>query len=320
MDRDTALASVSLLMTLALASPDAGAQIGRTYYRSGLPGVSNAACAQSGCHALNPLNDQQGRAMRGAGSVATILGSPDAGMQAVLSLYEYDQLQAIADWLLTLTQPPPPPPPPPAPPPPPPPTPPPPPPPAPPPPPPPPAPPPPAPPPPPPPPPPAPTPPVSTVVEYYHAAFNHYFITNIADEIAKLDNGTFAGWTRTGRSFLAYTSTNGSATPVCRFFTVAFPPKSSHFYSAISAECAGLRSNPDWQYEAEAFWVQAANPATGNCPPGSTAVYRLYNNGQSGAPNHRYTIDPAVRADMMSKGWIPEGFGPEGVGFCAPNG
>ena len=157
------------------------------------------------------------------------------------------------------------------------------------------------------------------VVEYYHAAFDHYFITNIPAEVTALDNGTFAGWARTGRSFKAYSASSAQLTPVCRFFTVAFPPKSSHFYTGITAECAGLRSSPDWTYEAEAFWVQPADPVTGNCPPGSKAVYRLYNNGQSGAPNHRYTIDPAVRADMMSKGWLPEGFGPEGVGFCSPN-
>ena len=160
---------------------------------------------------------------------------------------------------------------------------------------------------------------MATVIEYHHAAFDHYFITNAAGEIAALDAGTFAGWARTGRSFSAYTSTNGFVTGVCRFFTAAFAPKSSHFYTGITAECTGLKSSSDWQYEAEAFWVQPADPATGSCPQGSKAVYRLYNNGQSGAPNHRYTVDPAVRADMMAKGWLPEGFGAEGVGFCSPN-
>ena len=38
-------------------------------------------------------------------------------------------------------------------------------------------------------------------IEYYHAGFDHYFVTDIADEITKLDNGTFVGWTRTGESF-----------------------------------------------------------------------------------------------------------------------
>jgi hypothetical protein len=165
-----------------------------------------------------------------------------------------------------------------------------------------------------------PLPPTSTVVEYFHAAFGHYFVTNIAAEISALDSGKFAGWARTGRSFDAHTATDGNVAAVCRFFTVAFPPKSSHFYTSNSAECNGLKaSNKDWSFEAEAFYVQQANVQTGSCPSGYRAVYRLYNNGQSGAPNHRYTTDPAVRIEMMGKGWIPEGFGPEGVGFCSPN-
>jgi hypothetical protein len=163
---------------------------------------------------------------------------------------------------------------------------------------------------------------VSTVaaVEYLHATFGHYFITNIAGEIAALDSGQFAGWTRTGESFTTYAASNGALTTVCRFFTSAFAPKSSHFYTAHAPECQGLRaSSTDWTFEAEAFWVHSADPATGSCPNNTKAVYRLYNSGQSGAPNHRYTTDPGIRADMIARGWIPEGFGPEGVGFCSPS-
>ena len=161
--------------------------------------------------------------------------------------------------------------------------------------------------------------PTGTAVEYYHAAFDHYFITASPLEIAALDSGQFVGWTRTGRSFGAYKQNNGTLPGVCRFFTTAFAPKSSHFYTAITAECSGLRHNADWQFETEAFWVQPASATTGSCPTGTKAVYRLYNNGMSGAPNHRYTVDPALRADMIAQGWVPEGFGSEGVGFCSPN-
>jgi hypothetical protein len=44
------------------------------------------------------------------------------------------------------------------------------------------------------------------VVEFYNAGLDHYFITAFPDEIAKLDNGTFVGWARTGQSFRAYAS------------------------------------------------------------------------------------------------------------------
>src|SRR6187431_753626 len=57
-----------------------------------------------------------------------------------------------------------------------------------------------------PPPPPPPGPATADAIEYYHAVFDHYFITTIADEITKLDNGTFVGWARTGRQFKVYTA------------------------------------------------------------------------------------------------------------------
>jgi hypothetical protein len=41
----------------------------------------------------------------------------------------------------------------------------------------------------------------AAAIEYYHAAFDHYFISASADEIGKLDAGAFAGWVRTGRQF-----------------------------------------------------------------------------------------------------------------------
>jgi hypothetical protein len=43
--------------------------------------------------------------------------------------------------------------------------------------------------------------PIRPAIEYYHAAFDHYFVTDIPDEIVKLDNGTFVGWARTGLQF-----------------------------------------------------------------------------------------------------------------------
>jgi cytochrome c553 len=275
----TAALAATLLAWLAPFG-EASAQTGQSLYMNGPPGAGSARCGQGTCHGSDPLRNLNG-VMSAAGNVSAIYtgASKNPAMSGAVSQYTGAQLQSIADWLLSLVPDLPPPAPPP----------------------------------------PAP-PPTSTVVEYYHAAFGHYFITNIAGEISALDSGKFAGWARTGRSFDAHTSSNGYVTAVCRFFTVAFPPKSSHFYTSNSAECRGLQaSSKVWTFEAEAFYVQQANEQTGSCPTGYRAVYRLYNDGQGGAPNHRYTTDPAVRIEMMGKGWIPEGFGPEGVGFCSPN-
>jgi len=156
-----------------------------------------------------------------------------------------------------------------------------------------------------------------TIKEYFHAAFGHYFITANTDEMSKIESGVFVGWAATGRLFKAYQSGGTGTAAVCRFFTTAFAPKSSHFYAPRGAGCEPVFENKDWQFEADAFYVAEANDA-GACPTGTQPIYRLYNNGQTGAPNHRYTNDPAVRSQMMAQGFVPEGKGAEGVGFCAP--
>lgn len=77
-------------------------------------------------------------------------------------------------------------------------------------------------------------------------------------------------------------------------------------------------TNADWEFEGEVFTVPVPD-AAGNCAVGTAPVYRLYNEGQGAAPNHRYTTSLAVRATMLGKGCrIAEGYGPLGVVMCAP--
>jgi hypothetical protein len=162
-----------------------------------------------------------------------------------------------------------------------------------------------------------PTPKVS-VIEYYNAAFGHYFMTSIANEIVKLDRGDIPGWTRTGHTFAAFGAPVASASPVCRFLSTALAGGSSHFYSALNVECAIAQTSADWMLEsAEVFNIGVPN-RDGSCGGLRTPVYRLYNNGQGGAPNHRYTTDLTVRASMLLQGWVPEGTGADGVSMCSP--
>src|SRR5204862_6146054 len=111
------------------------------------------------------------------------------------------------------------------------------------------------------------------VVEYFHAGFGHYFITADPEEVAGLDAGAYGGaFVRTGRQFNAWNAPSAGTMPVCRFFTVAFAPKSSHFYTADAAECDGVKLNPSWQYEKIAFYIGV--PAAGACAAGTVPVYR----------------------------------------------
>lgn len=172
---------------------------------------------------------------------------------------------------------------------------------------------------------------VVTVVEYYNVALGHFFITANPAEVASLDGGAFGGaWQRTGQTFGAWALAGRPAdsVPVCRFFgtdqyrsdgTRIGP--NSHFYTGDPAECAYVksawpavaadgRSYPAWTYEEDAFALKLPD-AGGACPAGTEGVYRAYNNGAGGDPNHRYVVDPRLLQGMP--GWAVEG-----LAMCRP--
>lgn len=165
-----------------------------------------------------------------------------------------------------------------------------------------------------------------TVVEYYDAVRAHFFISSLAPDIDALDSHRIPGWERTGQTFQAYPSQESGgpgAQPVCRFY---IPPESgdSHFLSASIAECAAVLQKQmfdpayaGYVYETpSAFFISLPDLASGVCPPGTIAVFRLWN-GRIDS-NHRYTIDPAIKAQMLALGFVAEGYGPDAVAMCAP--
>jgi Abnormal spindle-like microcephaly-assoc'd, ASPM-SPD-2-Hydin/Repeat of unknown function (DUF5648) len=161
-----------------------------------------------------------------------------------------------------------------------------------------------------------------TVIEYFETAFNHYFITPLAGEIQLLDarQPPFQDWVRTGGSFKANRATGApaGAVGVCRFFNDNFLGTSTHFYAPHGLGCEQTIADfPDWTLEDPNLFLAVLPDANGNCPAGQIPVYRLYNNGMGGAPNHRFTTDPDVRMQMIAAGYAPEGAG-VGVGWCAP--
>jgi len=164
------------------------------------------------------------------------------------------------------------------------------------------------------------------LVEFYNAGLDHYFISDLQPDIEALDSGHFPGWTRTGLSFKVFpgqASGGAGVNPVCRFY---IPPDkgNSHFFSASPAECAAVDqlrlTDPAYAgyvFESpNAFYIALPNTANGACPGGTTPVYRLWN-GRIDS-NHRYTADPGIRAAMIAKSYVPEGYGPNAVIMCAP--
>ncbi|MEO8751105.1 MAG: hypothetical protein ABI624_00340 [Casimicrobiaceae bacterium] len=162
------------------------------------------------------------------------------------------------------------------------------------------------------------TTPTTPAVEYYYADWNYYFVTSFPTEIALLDGGAFNGnWKRTGESFSVWPESTATSSPACRFFSTSFAPRSSHFYTPFAAECTTVKANPDWQYESVAFHLELAN-ASGLCGGSTIPLYRLYNKGMGGAPNHRYTSRLDVFNAMIAAGWDFEGDGNTKVFACVP--
>ena len=161
-----------------------------------------------------------------------------------------------------------------------------------------------------------------TAVEFYHQALDHYFVSDLAPDIDALDAGRIAGWARTGKAFKVWPIDLGFLANVCRFY---IPPEhgNSHFFSASRTECndvAGKVGNdPNFSgyvlETSEAFAVAMPDTA-GKCPANWTAVYRLWN-GRADS-NHRYTTDPAVKAQMIARGYAAEGYGDDPVAMCSP--
>ena len=157
----------------------------------------------------------------------------------------------------------------------------------------------------------------ATVVEFYNAALDNYFITANSAEAAAIDGGAAGpGWTRTGIDFGA-----GGPAPVCRFYGSISPGPNSHFYTALPEECAALRqlqlSTPitqrRWNFESLDF--STSIPASGACTADTVPVYRAYNNGfvRGFDSNHRITTSLAGIQEVVGRGWSNEG-----VVMCAP--
>jgi len=155
--------------------------------------------------------------------------------------------------------------------------------------------------------------PTATVIEFYNASLNHYFITAFPEEAAMLDQGIVVpGWIRTGVQWQAWASAtdNPSAVPVCRFYGSPIGPN-SHFYTADPAECTFVKQDAAWRFEAIAFYIDVAQ--NGNCGADTTPVYRSFAPGTGLTDmNHRYLVDMTMYEHMAASSIL------EGVVMCSP--
>ena len=145
-----------------------------------------------------------------------------------------------------------------------------------------------------------------SVIEYYNAGLDHYFLTVHPFEMDLLDAGVrFPGWRRTGYAFKSYASGDSRGDPVCRFSGTPGLGPNSHFYSVFRYECDIVLQNPRWTFESWEF--AAVQPIAQQCPADRVPVYRVYNQDKGGEANHRYTSSRSVIAQMQREGWHLEG-------------
>jgi hypothetical protein len=162
--------------------------------------------------------------------------------------------------------------------------------------------------------------PTAAVVEFHWAAKDHYFYTSDPAEMAALDAGGL--WMRTGQGFHGFVAgqSDGQGAGVCRYYGSPAAGIDAHLFSVNATECASygaapLSANGSRGLE-RAFEVALPYSVTGACPANTMPVFRLDNNRAD--TNARYTSDLTTRSTMLANGYVPGGYGPQGVGMCAP--
>ena len=154
--------------------------------------------------------------------------------------------------------------------------------------------------------------PGATIVEFFNAPANKYFISSNPADWALLDQYASIGWKRTGVTFSGYTQgQDASALPVYRFYA---PSVGSHFFTVSAAERDQLALIPGFVAEGIAWY--AVPPASGTCKASTAGLYRTFNNGAAatnGPANHRYFQDYSFYQSYAAKGYALEG-----LSMCLP--
>jgi len=164
-----------------------------------------------------------------------------------------------------------------------------------------------------------------TVVEYFHAGLNYYFMTSRDNEKALLDG--VPAWARTGVTFpmLAYPEPAVSGNVRFYFDKIAKGgTRGSHFYTINTADVTALTAlNPTNaaiaqkpQNEGVDSFAYRPNGSgvSATCAAGQVPVYRLFRGSKfPDDPNHRFTTSLAVYNQFVAQNWDGEG-----VAFCVP--
>jgi hypothetical protein len=152
---------------------------------------------------------------------------------------------------------------------------------------------------------------MATAVEYFDVAYEHYFTTANATEVAAIDAGLFPGWRRTGMRYRVQTSASADAMPICRVYVPGTGgQRRFHFYSRSPAECTAILSSYNGYDEGVAFYA-AVPDANGQCAEDTAPVWRLASTRE---PAFVYTPDAGRRDTLVANGYVVSG-----TEYCVPS-
>jgi hypothetical protein len=106
---------------------------------------------------------------------------------------------------------------------------------------------------------------------------------------------------------------------VKRFYGLPDAGLDTHFFTINFADQFALGYGPSssaWILETGNAFEIGRPDQEGNCPAEQTPVYRLWNRRSDS--NHRYTTSRTIKAQMIAKGYVAEGYGSDVVDMCAP--
>ena len=104
-------------------------------------------------------------------------------------------------------------------------------------------------------------------------------------------------------------------TDVCRYYN----PRAkgdSHFFGRGTAECNATGAKNPTSCSSLRISCRCSRPPRACGPAGTVQVHRVFSNRPDA--NHRYMTSKAIRDQMVAKGWLVEGDGPDSVVMCVP--
>ena len=165
-----------------------------------------------------------------------------------------------------------------------------------------------------------------SATEYYYTPLDYYFITSRDSDKAALDG--ISGWTRTGRSFTAFSTPVAGTSGLTRYYfdkVAVNATRGSHFYTVLDSDRDTLAARnptnspaatlPYFEGNDSFAYPPVASGASGSCPAGTQTVYRVFRGNAKfpDNPNHRFTTELALYQQFVNLGWDAEG-----VNFCVP--